>query len=95
MWEQYGVRWEQAPSGLHWTILEMRAYAIAYEQVKLNRKNSKRHPLEVTPMVQRVQEIQMAIGMEKQARSLALVPEGGEDSESKTDADAPPPGLSD
>lgn len=71
MWELYGVRWEQAPAGLHWTILEMRAYVQAYEAVKLNRKDSKRHPLEVTPMVQRVREIQMAIGMEKQARARA------------------------
>ena len=69
LWELYGVRWEQAPAGLHWTILEMRAYAQAYEQVKLHRQDSKRHPLEVTPMVQRVREIQMAIGMEKQARA--------------------------
>lgn len=47
----------------------MRAYVQAYEAVKLNRKDSKHHPLEVTPMVQRVREIQMAIGMEKQAKA--------------------------
>jgi len=71
LWELYGIRWEQAPSGLHWTILEMRAYVQAKDAVDRDRKDKGKHkaPLDVTPMIRRVWEIEKAIGAEKRARA--------------------------
>ena len=64
LWELYGIEWEQAPAGLHWTILQMRAYAEAKTAVEAHRKNNK-VPLEHTAMVDRVYEIEQMIGEEK------------------------------
>ncbi len=63
LWELYGVRWEQAPAGLHWAILEMRAYAQAYDAVKYGDTDAKRrHPMTAT-----VYEIMRLIAEEKRA----------------------------
>ncbi len=67
MWELYGVEWEQAPAGLHWTILEMRAYAQAYEVVRHGTDEQKRQH----PGVTRVYEVIAAIAEEKRAKSAA------------------------
>jgi hypothetical protein len=63
LWELYGVRWEQAPAGLHWTILQLRAYAQAWEIVKHGDDAAKRR----CPMTARVYEIIGLIAEQKRA----------------------------
>lgn len=65
LWELYGVHWEQAPAGLHWTILEMRAYAQAYEVVKYGDDEAKRRH----PGTARVYEVIAMIAEEKRAKA--------------------------
>ena len=72
LWELYGVEFEQAPAGLHWTILQMRAYAQAKDAVDRHARDSK-VPLDVTPTVREVWEIMKLIGEEKRQQKLDTV----------------------
>ena len=57
---------EEAPNGLIWEILELRAYADAKRAVDRNRAD-KKQPLDVTKMVRRVWDTEREIALAREA----------------------------
>lgn len=69
LYEMYGIEWEQVPERLHWTILEMRAYAKAKAQVDVSRKD-KNYRLDITDAVRLVWQIEREIAEERRKSNV-------------------------
>ncbi len=59
---------EEGPNGLVQDIMSIRAYADAKAAIERNAEDKTRYPLEITPMVRMVWQIQKEIGQDRLKR---------------------------